>query len=371
MCFQEFVGYTCGHCSIAVLRPCPMTTAHHMNPVCEKIASKPLLLGQMCPACQRIVHSRATLIEEYEHRFMHERGVCGCEVNFPYLIRPRLVGRDNPELKGKEKARAQGQIPPLIVESYNSSGKLQVSVRQPSLYAAEWIEDHRKRHESGDCRCRGDFRTYQEVLAAMETSEGNRVSQSTTANVSSSQATGRARAEHDNDARDGISSGSATVRPSTSQPQTERPNVLGSPPPGDPHGYMAGVPACYMPPVPTSYAEFYTQGQYPPPPGGGPNTTTTNQSTSASSQPVQPARYAGGVYSQMPSYLGLTGPYMVSPSPYAQSLGCPALADMQTFDYKPTGIPVVGFPMGAGPETVPHAGAWENCSLNPSASRSI
>src|SRR3569833_3319050 len=110
MCFQEFVGYTCGHCSIAVLRPCPMTTAHHMNPVCEKIASKPLLQGQMCPACQRIVHTRDTMIDEYEHRFMLDRGFCGCDVIFPYGGRPRGGGRGGPGRGGGGGAGAGGRI---------------------------------------------------------------------------------------------------------------------------------------------------------------------------------------------------------------------------------------------------------------------
>ncbi|OAA62019.1 hypothetical protein SPI_04878 [Niveomyces insectorum RCEF 264] len=209
MCFLEFIGYTCGHTSLPVLRPCPLTTASHTFPTCPRRADKPFLAGEMCSACQKIVHSRATQIEEYEHRFMHERGVCGCPTVFPYLIRPRTIGggsggsgsdgsspgkgrekenepQHQPQDKGKkregcerdgEEPHTDGQehqnaddrgpppvdalLPPLIDETTDASGRAVVAVRLPSLYAAEWVGDHRHRHAMGLCHCRVDFRPYQ------------------------------------------------------------------------------------------------------------------------------------------------------------------------------------------------------------------
>lgn len=91
MCFTEFIGYTCGHTSLEVLRPCPLTTQFHTNPICSTYGRRSILAQEMCPACQRILHGRAVLILEWEHHWMHERGVCGCPVVFPDLIQPRVI----------------------------------------------------------------------------------------------------------------------------------------------------------------------------------------------------------------------------------------------------------------------------------------
>ncbi|KAI0854132.1 hypothetical protein F5Y00DRAFT_267398 [Daldinia vernicosa] len=93
MCFVEYVGYTCGHTSVPVMRPCPMTTQMHNNPCCPHPACRPMLPSSMCPACGRILHGRFIDIIEYEHRFMHERGACSCGIRFPHLQQPRMVTR--------------------------------------------------------------------------------------------------------------------------------------------------------------------------------------------------------------------------------------------------------------------------------------
>ncbi|TPX16442.1 uncharacterized protein E0L32_003736 [Thyridium curvatum] len=213
MCFSEFIGYTCGHASLPVLRPCPLTTERHSNPACSLHAQRPFLADEMCGPCQRLLHSRAVLIEEAEHRFMHERAVCGCEVVFPELIRPRAIGPpasppddededdDGDALQGEsgigdgdggssaEKENGVGglgaprgmaavagtamfvpaargattsEIPPLYQET-NTGHRREVHVRLPSLYGAEWLSDHRKEHEAGRCGCKAVFATYPEV----------------------------------------------------------------------------------------------------------------------------------------------------------------------------------------------------------------
>lgn len=39
--------------------------------------------------------------------------------------------------------------------------KLEVAVRIPSLYGAEWVDEHRQLHKDGSCKCAGDFSFYQ------------------------------------------------------------------------------------------------------------------------------------------------------------------------------------------------------------------
>lgn len=192
MCFSEFIGYTCGHSSAEVLRPCPMTTQLHTNPVCARHARRPVLAPEMCPACQRVLHGRAVLITEWEHRWMHERGACGCEVQFPDLFRPRVAGRENgpgaaggstgngrsntgaksnpgakktlPRIGGNSKAGAKN-VPALYQETLTTtvpgdSKKPEVAVRIPSFYGAEWVDEHRQLHLQGSCKCLGDFSFY-------------------------------------------------------------------------------------------------------------------------------------------------------------------------------------------------------------------
>lgn len=112
---------------------------------------------------------------------MHERGACGCEVNFPGMQGPRLVqpgwktgagtstaGRDfsgqgipptgNNGGNG-QPTQSGGSSLPLFQENY-VDGVVQVSVRLSSLYAAEWNKDHAKRHESGKCKCPVSFERY-------------------------------------------------------------------------------------------------------------------------------------------------------------------------------------------------------------------
>ena len=216
MCFQEFIIFQCGHRSLpSVLRPCPLTTAGHQFPVCSIQPLKKHCAVTMCPACERQLHTRWVLIREWEHRWLHERGVCGCDVIFPGLDRPRLIGAvkggdsgsegdgsgeeeskikeeeakdkqkttlaggeastsstNNASTKSRGKKRAtfstsvgpsnNSKIPPIYNETIApDTGERHVEIRQPSLYAAEWVSDHAVLHRSGRCRCRADFRSFQ------------------------------------------------------------------------------------------------------------------------------------------------------------------------------------------------------------------
>ncbi|KAK4191728.1 hypothetical protein QBC35DRAFT_470408 [Podospora australis] len=195
MCIQEYLHYQCGHRSLLnVLRPCPATTARHNFPVCSQQPPKTWIAETMCAGCERELHSRWVLIREWEHRWLHERGACGCEVQFQGLLyMPRIIGGTTAggsgsearfssssqkpggggveglfdSGKGKGKARAiatvdvtrggDGPVPPLYSETITPDGQSHVQIRLSSLMAAEWIADHRKLHEAEKCRCPVDF----------------------------------------------------------------------------------------------------------------------------------------------------------------------------------------------------------------------
>lgn len=116
---------------------------------------------------------------------MHERGACKCEVKFPALMQPRLVRR--PELSyGSDDAASPGRIAHAhdqnsndhgAMSRYNQTGQgtgvppmyqevkvgdtIEVCTRLPSLYAAEWTNDHAELHENGQCSCNVSFKSYQ------------------------------------------------------------------------------------------------------------------------------------------------------------------------------------------------------------------
>lgn len=207
MCYKEFIAYQCGHRSMGVVRPCPMTTAGHNFPVCGIPPDKPHYAETMCTACERQLHSRWVLIREWEHRWLHERGVCGCDVTFPGLLTtPRVIGETSvagaaasatgtapaaledkgfsaskaitaaegsndghPESRqGDEKAMVDGRIPALFSEGVTDSGEHRVAIRLPSLYAAEWRADHRALHDAGKCSCPTTFTPFQPQVRSNE-----------------------------------------------------------------------------------------------------------------------------------------------------------------------------------------------------------
>ncbi|KAI1299136.1 hypothetical protein F5Y03DRAFT_408906 [Xylaria venustula] len=189
MCFTEYIAYQCGHTSTAVSRPCPMTTHQHSNPCCPKPASRPFLYHKMCYPCARIIHARKIDIAEYEHRWMHERGACDCEVQFPGLTEPRLIKRSSTAGEEKETSptsNASNGADSSAVNYYTSNARttssnftghskgssipmyaeakvgdnVEVAVRMTSLYGAEWTKDHAKLHDSGKCKCPVSFERY-------------------------------------------------------------------------------------------------------------------------------------------------------------------------------------------------------------------
>lgn len=209
MCHKEFIAYQCGHRSIGVVRPCPLTTAGHNFPVCGIPPDKPHYAETMCAACERQLHSRWVLIREWEHRWLHERGVCGCEVDFPGLLTtPRVIGDAStvvtpPYTPHKAPHRAAGddrsptpkatavtegsndgqlvtsqssaeqtvastsdddRVPALFTETVTKTGEHHVTLRLSSLYAAEWQADHRAQHDAGKCNCPASFAPFQPQL---------------------------------------------------------------------------------------------------------------------------------------------------------------------------------------------------------------
>jgi len=419
MCFQEHLGYTCGHSSLAVLRPCPLTTQEHKFPVCTSIAARTILAGIMCPSCQRLINTRATMIEEYEHRFMHERNVCGCKVQFPDLIRPRLIGPANQDFRLAEPDAVTAYVPPVFVEGH-FRGTEAISIRQPSLFGAEWLADHRVLHELGHCDCRADFRTYQQVMAA-GTSQGDAIKAEFPAaeakthyqaihpqvQALTAEATAHHQAIHAPVQAPVIASSSAyhpndgdQPRPHSASQSDQMGNVAGQLSgsttfsPGGTYARSAtagetvsGVSstlydtssesplpliACTEAAAKTILAQIgATPAQLQANVDNGITNPPASQvdgsedrGTEIPSPQVHPA---GAVFPQVPGHLVATAPFLIHPSPLTQVDPTAGAIGMQMFNFTPHTIPLVGLPIGAGPEQISHAGPWEGCDLHPMA----
>ncbi|TVY54014.1 hypothetical protein LCER1_G002645 [Lachnellula cervina] len=101
MCVKEFLGYNCGHCSIPVLRACPISQSNPTFPVCQYPAERPIFTNDFCHPCSRIIWNIKVLREEEIHKERHMAGECLCEVIFEGEDREkRLRPRSG---KGKEK----------------------------------------------------------------------------------------------------------------------------------------------------------------------------------------------------------------------------------------------------------------------------
>ncbi|KAL2161605.1 hypothetical protein VTH06DRAFT_8167 [Thermothelomyces fergusii] len=219
MCFQEFIAYQCGHRSLSVVRPCPMTTASHNFPICSIRPHKPYYTETMCAPCERQLHSRWVLIREWEHRWLHERGACGCEVVFPGLLdTPRVIGDtsgadhsaksispaaspaggEGGKNDAGEAAAARGsgdvvmprvatsdeettsfggdggRVPAIFSQSVASTGERRVAVRLPGLFAGEWKADHAILHKAGKCPCAAAFDPFTPQISDEELTTADR-----------------------------------------------------------------------------------------------------------------------------------------------------------------------------------------------------
>ncbi|KAK7745722.1 hypothetical protein SLS62_009603 [Diatrype stigma] len=224
MCFAEYLGYTCGHTSMSVLRTCPQTTEAPTNPVCNHPATRPQLGQTFCVACAHIQHKRWNNIAEQEHRWMHERGACGCPVKFPNLMQPRMIvgggrrgsygimspdgntctvygggygskkggkrsggknwrrggggGGYNHHNYAQQASRAQQQkddYPPL--QEIREGDDFRYAVRLPSTYGVEWAWDHEKLHRDGKCFCNVRFDKYVPQYDFLSNTQGSSVQQ--------------------------------------------------------------------------------------------------------------------------------------------------------------------------------------------------
>ncbi|KAI0486495.1 hypothetical protein F4859DRAFT_511483 [Xylaria cf. heliscus] len=385
MCFAEYIAYTCGHTSVAVNRPCPMTTHLHNNPCCPRPACRPFLAHTMCPSCNRILHSRRVDIVEYEHRWMHERGACGCDVQFPALLHPRIVRRstavaDEDDTEGGDefdapdagfasarsgfvatgshhgaggqaaqsdfRGRGEERAAIPLYQEAQVGESVEVAVRLSSLYAAEWTRDHAKLHETGQCRCPVSFERYKpaDVGDSLDEDDGTEV----------------ARAWNPSYDRAFFKEAS---HPSHLEPPPPDPSYSMNPGPSsdgaNPANNMRNNPYEHDRIPPGHVARWAMEG----PPGSlldeilGPVARHHGAPVpvSAPTRGGHPADRQTVHYET--SGVPISG-YPIACPPFATSegAGLPSIVDFGQPD-----VTIAGFPIGAGPEGEPHSRDFETC----------
>ncbi|KAI9736899.1 MAG: hypothetical protein M1818_005950 [Claussenomyces sp. TS43310] len=116
MCVKEFIGFSCGHCTIPTLRQCPLTSQHESFPVCKFPAERVTQVDEMCHPCFRVVWKDNVLEEERRHRTLHEQELCMCEVMFTEEERQRRIIPRGAKGKGKAQNWISGQSSELFEE---------------------------------------------------------------------------------------------------------------------------------------------------------------------------------------------------------------------------------------------------------------
>ncbi|OTB05946.1 hypothetical protein M426DRAFT_21377 [Hypoxylon sp. CI-4A] len=381
MCFTEYLGYTCGHTSVPVKRPCPLTTQIYNLRSCSNAACRPQLCQTMCFACTRILHGRYINIIEYEHRYMHERGACGCEVTFPEMQQPRVITRADgrksypdstlsplatpftpmntrpstptppgaftfsPEARVFHRgapehrinhypspARASASTLPPLYEEHEHSKGVDISLRTVSQYGAEWRQDHKPLHDNGHCDCEIKFEKYTGHMDVLKEAA-------------------------DNDGDTDTASMDEPIIDSNVHPMPPPSNIGESSFQGARRGAMPPTPTAsnastdiIMPPYTTSSVPIprpmtshywgYVPVHTMEPPSG------------------RPARWACAPHdSSVVNRMQTDNPAVMAQQHASHPL------DMQTVWYNPTETPIAGLPVGAGPEGDSHMPPFEECEL--------
>ncbi|KAG6362907.1 hypothetical protein INS49_008002 [Diaporthe citri] len=166
--------------------------------------------------------------------------------------------------------------------------KLEVAIRIPSLYGAEWVDEHRQLHKDGSCKCAGDFSFYKSPEPSQSPS----------------------------------SSDTAQLEPSTPS-----------------HRHKVGTATTPKPPplvVSSSYPHVHA-----------------------------PLRSPGAIYEVDPT----KSTNKLYNFACGEGANMASLADFQSVEFpRAVGtLPLVGLPIGAGPEGAPdlsHVGSFEDCVLH-------
>jgi hypothetical protein len=107
MCRKDFIGYSCGHCSVPIIRACPLTRDNPRFPPCKFIAELPTLVETFCDPCRRVAFTQDVLLKEKLHMEEHQNRRCPCGNDLTEEERQQTRAR---LLVEKERGKGVGQV---------------------------------------------------------------------------------------------------------------------------------------------------------------------------------------------------------------------------------------------------------------------
>jgi hypothetical protein len=107
MCRKDFIGYSCGHCSVPIIRACPLTRDNPRFPPCKFIAELPIRVEAFCDACRRVAFTQDVLLKEKIHIEEHQRRRCPCGNDLTEGERQQTRAR---LLAEKERGKGVGKV---------------------------------------------------------------------------------------------------------------------------------------------------------------------------------------------------------------------------------------------------------------------
>lgn len=366
MCQKESIHYNCGHSSLPVIRPCPLTTQSPDFPICSLQAGSDHMAKTMCSACERVLQGRWVLVQAKENRWIHERGACACHPVRPGTSTALCIGGENDQLAMRlavlstnsavasttdDEARplrptAGGFVPrPDQTTQFALYDTRTHGAWVPNLYAASWLRAHRLIHQAGQCTCEVDVNPVDQHIHEDDLNEEEKAQHEAMGET--------AQLENGGQTGDVFTAQVATI-----------------PPLGEPSGAFAPVNSAL---VPTNYP-------YPlRVPNGNiiwltapSNATTPTSQTSGTSQTTQTSQTSTTCGEAETNQAETTQAATASPVVYRTPRIAPGTQHVTGHTpnslpaRSPERTPVLGLPLGAGPEGTYHGHMppWRDCALS-------
>lgn len=281
----------------------------------------------------------------------------------------RIPVASNISLPKTERGNTAGSkgVPAHYQERSTKAGqhKLEVAVRIPSLYGAEWVDEHRQLHKDGSCKCVGDFSFYKTPEPNQSVLSSSALVENGPRQVVQTKATGQSIIAESH----GNSQNSASSHYLTPQEISQL---------GLSHHEASHNSKSHL--LPHQQGDTLTQqSSSNEAPQLEPSTPSNHQEVDRATTPKPPPLVVSSSYPHVHAPQRSPGAiYEVDPTKSTNKLynfacnegaNMASLADFQAVEFpRAEGtLPLVGLPIGAGPEGAPdlsHVGSFEDCVLH-------
>ncbi|KAJ2904796.1 hypothetical protein MKZ38_007152 [Zalerion maritima] len=113
----------------------------------------------MCPLCERHLYNREVLALENEHHWMHQRGVCGCEVVFPNGLGGRVIGPNLGAKVGRKEEQEIGQGTKIRYDGEVGRKKPEMRLERERKTGTKKTENMERDNDTKDKKANGNPKT--------------------------------------------------------------------------------------------------------------------------------------------------------------------------------------------------------------------